>query len=45
MLENIWEIYIDTLMIIMMLIFRDYCLETNRDLKMVKFLDMMKSSN
>ena len=45
MLEQRWGIQMDLLMVIMMVRFRDYCLEVQRYLLMVKCLYLTKSSN
>ena len=34
----------DSLMVLMMEIFRDYCMETHWDILTVKFMDLMKAS-
>ena len=44
-LEQIWEIYIDPLIIIIMASSRDYCLGTNWYLLMVKCMALIKASN
>ena len=35
----------DPLMVLMMEIFRDYCMETNWDILTVKFMALLKASN
>ena len=45
MLEQGWDLDMDTLMVLMMEIMIFYLLDTHWDVLMVKYLDLMKASN
>ena len=45
MLEQMWDVYMDPLMVITIEILRYYCLENHWDLLMVKCLALIKASN
>ena len=45
MLEQIWVLYMNNLMVLNIINWRDYCFETCWDMLMVNFLDLMKESN
>ena len=45
MLEQIWDLYMEPLIIILMASLWGYCLKNHWDLLMVKCLDLMKTIN
>ena len=45
MLDQIWDLYIESLMVVIMVILRDSFFESHWYILMLKCLDLMKASN